>query len=261
MATSFSLSQTSGCSPLKVYVDGSSSWGADQINWYLISSQDTLEYVTETDSLLYLLVYHKGDMADVDTQKLMAVMTEDICQSSFTRNLTIIPSPVAELTNADSIGKSPLNFTFTNTSSGESLTYYWDFDNGNTSTLKEPTQSFTSDDSTTYKILLKVSNSYSCSDSLIHKLLVIHPSDVPSIQLDELNIHCYTQQQRLVIDLSESTYASVSARVIDFNGKIVLQEDHLRNDIYTSSKTFNAGVYFVIIQIDGKLYNSKFVIQ
>ncbi|MCG8696542.1 MAG: PKD domain-containing protein [Bacteroidales bacterium] len=261
MATSCSLSQTSGCSPLKVYVDGSSSWGADQINWYLISSQDTLEYVTETDSLLYLLVYHKGDMADVDTQKLMAVMTEDICQSSFTRNLTIIPSPVAELTNADSIGKSPLNFTFTNTSSGESLTYYWDFDNGNTSTLKEPTQSFTSDDSTTYKILLKVSNSYSCSDSLIHKLLVIHPSDVPSIQLDELNIHCYTKQQRLVIDLSESTYASVSARVIDFNGKIVLQEDHLRNDIYTSSKTFNAGVYFVIIQIDGKLYNSKFVIQ
>ncbi|MFH1321972.1 MAG: PKD domain-containing protein [Bacteroidota bacterium] len=46
--------------------------------------------------------------------------------------------PTASFSISDSIGCSPLSIQFTNTS-GNAVSYYWDFGNGNTSTLQNPT--------------------------------------------------------------------------------------------------------------------------
>ena len=39
-------------------------------------------------------------------------------------------------------GTAPLTLAFTDTSTGDDLTYYWDFGDGNTSILKNPTHTY-----------------------------------------------------------------------------------------------------------------------
>ncbi len=76
--------------------------------------------------------------------------------------------PVANFTSNKTQGCSPLNsVVFTSTSTGSPTTYFWDFGNGNTSTLPSPSASFINNTSNTlvYTVKLTVSNA-SGSDSI-----------------------------------------------------------------------------------------------
>ena len=53
-------------------------------------------------------------------------------------------------------GTAPLTLAFTSTSTGDNLTYYWDFGDGNTSTLQNPTHTFVS--AGFYSTILTVTN-------------------------------------------------------------------------------------------------------
>jgi PKD repeat protein len=53
-------------------------------------------------------------------------------------------------------GTAPLTLAFTNTSTGDGLEYYWDFGDGNTSTLKNPTHTFVNPN--VYSVTLTVTN-------------------------------------------------------------------------------------------------------
>ncbi len=68
--------------------------------------------------------------------------------------------------------KTPTTVKFTNTSTGGGiLTYEWDFLGGNTSTLKEPSFTYTSFGS--YNVKLKVTSDYGCSDNLLVQAVTI----------------------------------------------------------------------------------------
>ncbi len=53
-------------------------------------------------------------------------------------------------------GTAPLTLAFTDTSTGDELTYYWDFGDGNTSTLRNPTHTFVNPN--VYSVTLTVKN-------------------------------------------------------------------------------------------------------
>ena len=60
------------------------------------------------------------------------------------------------------------NKTFTNQSVGNSLTYLWDFGDGQTSTLENPEHSFAAPrNGTTYAVKLEITDSKGVSDSMI----------------------------------------------------------------------------------------------
>ena len=74
-------------------------------------------------------------------------------------------SPVASFTTIDSIGCAPFSITFNNTSANANV-FYWDFGNGNTSSLPNPNTIYIN--SGTYTVTLIAGNSTSgLSDTLV----------------------------------------------------------------------------------------------
>lgn len=75
---------------------------------------------------------------------------------SFYVNFGIDAQVNADFSADQTAGCSPLVVSFTNTSTGENLTYSWDFGNGNSSANKDPQATFTNPG--TYMVTLTISN-------------------------------------------------------------------------------------------------------
>ncbi len=87
-----------------------------------------------------------------------------------------IAAPQAGFTQDYDMGIAPLTVQFTTQSAGESLTYAWDFGDGNTSTDASPSHTFASAGS--YTIALTVSN-VSGTDTAQHTITVSEPPIAP----------------------------------------------------------------------------------
>lgn len=86
-------------------------------------------------------------------------------------------------------GCADLSVSFTNNSSGEDLSYIWDFGNGMTSTEEQPgsvifTQGLTD---TTYQIILGVANG--CGDETFQDSALVHPQPISNFG-SNLNVYC-----------------------------------------------------------------------
>ncbi len=104
------------------------------------------------------------------------------CTASSSNSVATSWSVNASFTVSDTMGVYPFTVNFTNTSSGASI-YYWDFADGNTSTLENPTHTFA--DSGLYHVMLIVNsgNPYDCADTFYYYIDVIVPSmiTVPNV--------------------------------------------------------------------------------
>lgn len=126
----------------------------------------------------------------------LTVLTSDGCKSFYTETINIMDgstyqTPVCTArfkyykTAFDSIAKTA-SFQLTNLSEGDSLTYLWQFDNGKTSTEKEPTVTFDLSQKER-KVCLNVYGKNKCMDTFCDAVYVIEPTD-PVIDPAE----CYT---------------------------------------------------------------------
>ncbi len=66
--------------------------------------------------------------------------------------------PVANFSGTPTSGTAPLSVTFTDSSTNSPTAWSWDFGDGNTSTVQNPSHSFTTAD--VYTVRLKATNSY-----------------------------------------------------------------------------------------------------
>lgn len=85
------------------------------------------------------------------------------CSASTTRTITVLPRPTPSFTNTPTTGCSPLSVTFTNTGQQAGATYSWNFGNGNTSTLANPTTIYNGNG--TYDVTLTMTGSNGCSNT------------------------------------------------------------------------------------------------
>lgn len=126
----------------------------------------------------------------------LTVLTSDGCKSFYSETINIMDgstyqAPVCAArfkyykTAFDSIAKTA-SFQLTNLSEGDSLTYLWQFDNGKTSTEKEPTVTFDLSQKER-KVCLNVYGKNKCMDTFCDAVYVIEPTD-PVIDPAE----CYT---------------------------------------------------------------------
>ena len=86
------------------------------------------------------------------------------CSNTFTTLVEVIDKPVAEIAANNSFGCSPLTVDFQNLSEN-AVAYQWDFGDGNTSVLFEPSHPFISTVDTTFVVTLVAFNSEGCKDS------------------------------------------------------------------------------------------------
>jgi len=128
----------------------------------------------------------------------LTVLTSDGCKSNYSEMINIIdgttytyvaPDCMARFkyyqTAYDSIGGTA-SFQLTNLSEGDSLTYSWQFDNGKTSTEKEPVVTFDLKQKER-KVCLTVSGKNKCMNTFCDAVYIIDPNK-PVVEPAE----CYT---------------------------------------------------------------------
>lgn len=89
------------------------------------------------------------------------------CDSTISKTVTIHPKPLADFNFPVAVDCPPFAVQFTDNSMGTNLSYNWDFDNGHTSTLKDPAETFNNKGSVTlqHDIVLVVTTAFNCSDT------------------------------------------------------------------------------------------------
>jgi gliding motility-associated-like protein len=156
---SFTATPLSGCSPLVVQFTNTST-GATSYSWNLGNN------VTSTQANPSTTYVTPGTY----TVTLTATNGNNSNTVTMTNYITVNPSPVVAFVVSDS-GYScpPKTVTFTNQSTPGGTgtpTYYWDFGNGQTSTVANPTVTYST--SGNFNVSLIVTNSFGCSKTYVH---------------------------------------------------------------------------------------------
>lgn len=92
---------------------------------------------------------------------MMAVETAEGCMDTIIQTVQVHPTPVPVFTGQDVCQGLAVNFTNTSSISAGSITgQFWDFGNGNTSTVVEPSETFIAEG--IYNVLLEVTSDQGC---------------------------------------------------------------------------------------------------
>lgn len=173
-------SATSGCAPLTVnFQSQSTGGGGTNITTHNWSFGDGGVNTGNNSSPSYTFTMPGQYVVN------LIVVDQNGCDSSYTLpdTITISNPPNAIITSSPSPATScnpPLTVTFNASSStsnsplGSTLTYSWDFGNGNTSTsVTPPSQTYTS--SGVYPVWLTVTDDNNCSDSISTNVTIANP--------------------------------------------------------------------------------------
>ncbi len=163
-SASFTANQTTGCAPLNVQFTSTSSnavsyyWDLGNGNSSTLANPSNL-YTTPGNYTVKLVAYDASGNADT---------------ALYVNFITVVPKPSASF-HSNITTSCPDNnvFSFTNTSTG-AATYLWDFGDGTTSTLVNPTHSFTYAGVVT--VTLVATGTYGCQDiKIINQYITVHP--------------------------------------------------------------------------------------
>lgn len=98
--------------------------------------------------------------------------TYSTCTDSVMQTITINPRPVADFTAPVTTKcEPPLTVNFQDISTGGAVSWQWDFGDGNTSTLQNPSHTYTSYGS--FDVTLIVTNSSGCADTIVRNAFVV----------------------------------------------------------------------------------------
>lgn len=137
----------------------------------------------------------------------LKILTNAGCTDSVTKSITINPVPALSFTAANACQDASVTLTHTSTISSGSVSYFWDFGNGTTSSQSIPALSYPADGNYTIK-LLGTSN-FGCKDSISQSITI---SPLPqtdfaisdSTQCINTNAFAFTNQT----NISSGTYTS-----------------------------------------------------
>ena len=109
------------------------------------------------------------------------------CKDSNTQAIIVFEKPTASFTlPSNTICSNTLTISPTNTSTGLSNTYVWNFGDGTTSTLTNPTKTYAI--AGTYNIKLVATNNHGCKDS-IQQTIAISPAPIANFSINN-NSQC-----------------------------------------------------------------------
>ncbi len=121
----------------------------------------------------------------------VTVSTSAGCSSTDSIFAEFRPSPVADFTFNDTCVNDVVTFSNNSTQpGGGSLSYTWDFDNGNTSTSSQTSQTFATAD--TYNVQLIAQNTTGCADTVVYPVTV-HPRPAVSFSAPSVCLGDTTQ--------------------------------------------------------------------
>ncbi len=110
----------------------------------------------------------------------LTITTADGCLSTYNESIEVFPLTVADFDW--SLACEQQSIQFTNTSGGNTTDWFWDFDDGNTSSLQFPEHTFSA--AGNYDVMLVVQNLAGCNDTII-QTVTVYPLPDPAFTFTE----------------------------------------------------------------------------
>jgi hypothetical protein len=143
------------------------------------------------------------------------VTTQDACVYALTFPIEMMQGPVASFTTVTGASQTEVVFTNTSTFSAGSITQNaWDFGDGNTSNLVNPTHNFPGAD--TYPVTLTVTADNGCSNTVVGNV-----STVGFIELNKVLIQVFPNPTTTVLQIIGELPIG-AWEILDMNGKRIL---------------------------------------
>ncbi len=160
------------------------------------------------------------------------------------------------------IAENGANYYFTNQAiNAES--YFWDFGDGDTSSLETPAHSYTGSG----EFIVSQTAYNSCfTDIATHTINVVIFDIQQSIKPDQITIYQNSGSRNLYISLScENPHQKIKLEVIDNRGVTVLKDYFIGNDASNSFQISlpicKSGIYYLRLSVDEKMMSKKFILK
>jgi PKD repeat protein len=159
----FDIDNTSSCPPLEVNLKNK-SLGADQFIWRLGDGSER----SNIEELSWSYDNTANSVRDYELE--LWTSTIHGCTDSASLMLNVFPRVEAAF-SYDTSGCSPFVSSFINTSLNADY-YYWEFDDGNTSSQQDPIHRFsnTTDADKVYDVYMRASSEYNCVDEVTNQV-------------------------------------------------------------------------------------------
>jgi len=216
----FTIQQGGQCKGATVnFTDATTTDGIHPITTYIWSYGDGVTDTVAAPATTFQHVYNTGDSFSV---KLIVVDSYG-CSDSLTRTQAVlIGDPRAKFAMSDSIRCTNNNVGFSNLSTGNIVTYAWNFGDGATSSLASPSHKYIVQD--TFRVKLKVTDKLGCQDSTVASTLLQIANPKASFILTDTFASC---PPLLIQPQNTSTYArSVSWNFGDGNISNIVNPSH-----------------------------------
>lgn len=169
----FTMSRADSCGPLRVQFINTSSPGN---NFGVNSMSFKWDFGNGINSLTKdtSILFEESILRDTVYQVKLIAYSNFGCPDTIIKHVIVYARPKAQFSMQDTANCNPAIVSFTNSSFPKdtgtinSMTFYWNFGNGQTSTQKNPIVTFlgTPTKDTVYKITLIAFSSHGCSDTL-----------------------------------------------------------------------------------------------
>jgi len=128
------------------------------------------------------------------------------CSAADTITVTVEVAPIANFNPDVTIGCSPLGVNFTNTSSANSVSFLWDFGDGNTSVAINPSYTYINNFGvdTTFIVTLIAQTTFGCADTTF-QTITVYPNPIASFTNDA-TLDCAP----LIVNFTNTTVGAVS---------------------------------------------------
>ncbi len=187
----FSATNTTGCTGLITTFNDLST--GDGVNPFTSWQFDFGDGITQTFSAPPF--QHTYNTTGTFSVKM--VITDGAgCRDSITlSNLVTATDPIPDFTSADTLTCPNALVTFNNTSGPPGFSSFWDFGDGNTSTVTSPTHTYGS--TGLYAIKLRITDAYGCSDSVTKSNYIRVDVPVPSFIFNDSISSCTPMEVQL----------------------------------------------------------------
>ena len=183
------------------------------------------------------------------------IMSDDCKSERVPVNAEIMDTPLADFTFVNDSGY----VTFTN-SSNSSTEYFWDFGDGQTSTLENPVHSFSS--TGIFNVSL-ISINECGSDTISYNVNVTITSIDESEIIDGLEIYPNPVNDNLYISFVNNLAYTGIISLYDIIGNLIWQENNNsvsgEYNVSIDMKSFPAGMYFLRINSDNNVITRKII--
>jgi hypothetical protein len=179
------------------------------------------------------------------------------CQAVDSMDVIFIDPPTADFAYIQTA--NPFTFDFTNASLGTGMSYAWDFGDGNSSIMENPTHTYTF--AGTYFPCLTVTDS--CGNSAQHcdtvslNLTSIQPEGLA----EQLNIYPSPVTNVLTVEVGSHDY-NISLELLDIQGRLMYQKTISANSSRPEKidmTDYAEGVYFIKLRTEQGVLSRKIV--